>query len=133
MYVRVTAGWSGSEQLRFSGCRYLDLLDLRTIDYRLLQRGPQPALGDTMVVPMVVRSRGPIPIAAVIVAGRSPKAPAPSGATMAEHARRWTELENKYSPQREVVRQSIADAAGSFDDQIVGYKLCRRVTSDWLN
>lgn len=36
--------------LRFSGCHYLDLFDLRAIDYRLLQRGPQPASTDIVIV-----------------------------------------------------------------------------------
>ena len=36
--------------LRFSGCRVLGLLDLRAIDYRLLQRGPQAASTDIVIV-----------------------------------------------------------------------------------
>lgn len=36
--------------LRFSGCRYLQLFDLRAIDYRLLQRGPQAASPDIVIV-----------------------------------------------------------------------------------
>ena len=36
--------------LRVSGCHYLDLLDLRAVDYRLQQRGPQPALADIVIV-----------------------------------------------------------------------------------
>ncbi|MFI5367176.1 MAG: CHASE2 domain-containing protein, partial [Candidatus Binatia bacterium] len=36
--------------LRFAGCHYLELFDLRAIDYRLLQRGPQPASPDIVIV-----------------------------------------------------------------------------------
>src|SRR4029453_18193089 len=36
--------------LRLSGCGPLDLLDLRTLDYRLLQRGKEPASPDVVIV-----------------------------------------------------------------------------------
>ena len=36
--------------LRFGGCRYLELIDVRAVDYRLLQRGPQPASADVVIV-----------------------------------------------------------------------------------
>ena len=36
--------------MRFTGCGYLHLLDQRTIDYRLLQRGPQPHSGEVVIV-----------------------------------------------------------------------------------
>jgi adenylate cyclase len=36
--------------LRGRGCHYLDLLDLRAVDYRLKQRGAQPALADIVIV-----------------------------------------------------------------------------------
>lgn len=36
--------------LRFVGCRPLELVDVRAIDYRLLQRGPQPASPEVVIV-----------------------------------------------------------------------------------
>jgi adenylate cyclase len=36
--------------LRLAGCRYLELLDVRGVDYRLLQRGVQPASPDVVIV-----------------------------------------------------------------------------------
>ncbi|HUI25854.1 MAG TPA: adenylate/guanylate cyclase domain-containing protein, partial [Candidatus Kryptonia bacterium] len=36
--------------LRFSQCRYLDLVDVRAVDYRLIQRGVQPASPEIVVV-----------------------------------------------------------------------------------
>jgi adenylate cyclase len=36
--------------LRLDGCRYLDLMDARAIDYRLLQRGPEPVAPDVVIV-----------------------------------------------------------------------------------
>jgi adenylate cyclase len=36
--------------LRFSGCRYLELVDVRAVDYRLLQRGVQSASDAVVVV-----------------------------------------------------------------------------------
>lgn len=36
--------------LRFSGCRYLELLDLRALDYRLQQRGVQAGSPDVVIV-----------------------------------------------------------------------------------
>jgi adenylate cyclase len=36
--------------LRIGGCRPLDLLDLRALDYRLLQRGATPALAEVVIV-----------------------------------------------------------------------------------
>jgi adenylate cyclase len=36
--------------LRFEGCHYLELTDVRAIDYRLLQRGVQPASPDVVIV-----------------------------------------------------------------------------------
>ncbi len=36
--------------LRIGGCRPLDLLDLRALDYRLLQRGAQPAASEVVIV-----------------------------------------------------------------------------------
>jgi adenylate cyclase len=40
----------GVSMLRIGGCRSLDLLDLRALDYRLLQRGPQPASDQVVIV-----------------------------------------------------------------------------------
>ena len=36
--------------LRFAGCHYLELVDIRAVDYRLLQRGVQPASPEVVVV-----------------------------------------------------------------------------------
>ncbi|HVN87092.1 MAG TPA: adenylate/guanylate cyclase domain-containing protein [Candidatus Binatia bacterium] len=36
--------------LRFSQCRYLELLDARAVDYRLIQRGVRPGAGDVLIV-----------------------------------------------------------------------------------
>src|SRR5215472_15557549 len=40
----------GVSMLRIGGCRPLDLLDLRAFDYRLLQRGPQSASDQVVIV-----------------------------------------------------------------------------------
>lgn len=36
--------------LRVSGCRYLELIDMRAVDYRLLQRGVQPVSPEIVIV-----------------------------------------------------------------------------------
>jgi adenylate cyclase len=36
--------------MRLAGCHYLDLLDVRAVDYRLLQRGPQAPSPDVVIV-----------------------------------------------------------------------------------
>jgi adenylate cyclase len=36
--------------LRLNGCRYLELVDVRAVDYRFLQRGVQPASPDVVIV-----------------------------------------------------------------------------------
>jgi adenylate cyclase len=36
--------------VRFGGCRFLDLADVRSVDYRLLQRGELPATGEVVIV-----------------------------------------------------------------------------------
>ncbi|HVO22748.1 MAG TPA: adenylate/guanylate cyclase domain-containing protein [Candidatus Margulisiibacteriota bacterium] len=36
--------------LRFNGCHYLELIDVRAVDYRFLQRGVQPASPDVVIV-----------------------------------------------------------------------------------
>lgn len=35
--------------VRFAGCRFLDLADVRSVDYRLLQRGELPATGEVVI------------------------------------------------------------------------------------
>lgn len=36
--------------LRFNGCHYLELVDVRAVDYRFLQRGVQPASPEVVIV-----------------------------------------------------------------------------------
>ncbi len=36
--------------VRLAGCQYIELIDLRGLDYRFLQRGPLPAVADVVIV-----------------------------------------------------------------------------------
>src|SRR5512143_2790345 len=40
----------GLSVLRFNGCHYLELIDVRAVDYRFLQRGVRPASPDVVIV-----------------------------------------------------------------------------------